>query len=405
MSYDCCIIGAGIVGLATALSLLQRQPKLRILILEKERTVAVHQTGHNSGVLHSGIYYQPNSLKAQLCREGCAEMKRFCLEHGVPIDPVGKLIVATTQLEFERMMAIAQRAAQNGIAVERLNESELRQAEPNIVGLGALHVGSTAITDFRAVCQAMLALLIRLGAEARFGAEVIGIAELPNAVRIELENGDTVTTDKLVACAGLQSDRLARMVGLARDTRIVPFKGEYYTLPQTRSGLVKHLIYPVPDPKLPFLGVHLTRHINGEISVGPNAVLALSREGYGHYSLNKEDARNILGFRGFWLLARSNLGSGARELALSVSKRFYLNAVRKYCPSLVLGDLETYSAGIRAQAVSAQGRLIDDFHIVRSTRTLHVLNAPSPAATSALPIGRMIAEALGVIGRVSRLNR
>lgn len=395
MPYDCCIIGAGIVGLATAMSLLQRQPRLRLLILEKEKTVAAHQTGHNSGVVHSGVYYHPDSLKARLCRQGCAEMKQFCADHGVPLETIGKLIVATTQLELERMLAISQRAAENGIAVERLNHHELRQLEPHIIGLGALHVGSTAITDYRAVCQAMLALLIRLGAEARFGVEVTGIVERPDAISMDLANGGTVISDRLVACAGLQSDRLARLVGLAPDSRIVPFKGEYYTLPKSRSSLVTHLIYPVPDPKLPFLGVHLTRHINGEISVGPNAVLALSREGYDRHSLDRADAHDTLSYGGFWRFARSNLRSGARELALSLSKQHYLTAVKKYCPWLVLADLERYSSGIRAQAINAQGQVVDDFQFARTARTFHVLNAPSPAATSSLPIGRMIAEAMG----------
>lgn len=394
MEYDCCIVGAGIVGLATALALLQRQPDMRILIVEKETSVAAHQTGHNSGVVHSGVYYRPGSLKAQLCRQGCVEMKQFCAEHGIALEAVGKLIVATNPLELERMLALGQRAADNGIETERLNERDLNLVEPSIVGLGALRVNSTAITDYRSVCQAMLGLVIGQGAETRFGSEVVAINERQDMVVVDLAGGTSVTAGTLVSCGGLQSDRLARMAGLIPDGQIVPFKGEYYRLPAHRGGLIKHLIYPVPDPQLPFLGVHLTRHIHGEITVGPNAVLALSREGYGRHSFSKEDARETLRFDGFWRLAASNFRSGALEVAMSLSKRLYLRAVQKYCPDLTLADLETYSSGIRAQAVTSAGKMVEDFQFLRSARTLHVLNAPSPAATSSLPIGRMIAETL-----------
>jgi L-2-hydroxyglutarate oxidase len=397
MHYDCCIVGAGIVGLATAFSLLQRQPDLRLLILEKETSLAAHQTGHNSGVVHSGIYYRTDSLKARLCRAGCVEMKRFCAEHDLPLEPVGKLIVATTPLELDRMLALGQRAADNGIATERLNEKELSEAEPNIVGLGALRVPSTAITDYRAVCQTLLSMLIGRGVEVRFGAEVAGMLERSDMVVIDLARHLSISVGTVVACAGLQSDRLAKMAGLEIDSQIVPFKGEYYELPQSRSQLISHLIYPVPDPTLPFLGVHLTRHVDGSITVGPNAVLSLHREGYGRHSFDRNDARETLAYPGFWRLAGANMASGVHEMSMSLSKRAYLKAVRKYCPDLTLKDLATYSSGIRAQAVTRDGKMVEDFSFVRSARTLHVLNAPSPAATSSFPIGRLIAETMGTI--------
>lgn len=397
MQYDCCIIGAGIIGLATAFKLLQRKPGLRILILEKENSVAAHQTGHNSGVVHSGVYYRPDSLKARLCREGCAETQQFCAQYDIPIATIGKLIVATSVVELDRLSALENRAAANDIAVDRLEQRELALLEPNIMGLGALRVNSTGITDYAAICRKLLSLLIEQGAEIRFGAAVVDIAERDDMVVIGMANQDRAEASMLIVCAGLQSDRLARLAGLASDSRIVPFKGEYYRLPTSRSTLVNHLIYPVPDPQLPFLGVHLTRHIDGTTTVGPNAVLTLAREGYARHSFAAADAYDTLRFPGFWQLAATNIASGAREVGMSLSKRQYLKAIQKYCPALTLDDLETYSSGIRAQAVSAKGQLIEDFSFVRSARTLHVLNAPSPAATSALPIGRMIANASGLV--------
>jgi len=397
MQFDCCVIGAGIVGLATALKLLQGEPRLKILIVEKEMLVATQQTGHNSGVVHSGIYYRPDSLKARLCRDGSAELKQFCVEYDIALDTIGKLVVATNGVELERLSALAQRAQANGIAAERLDSQELNRMEPNIVGVGALKIGSAAITDYAAICKKMLELLVARGAEIRFGAEVIRIAERHDGVTVALASQDSAVASQLVVCAGLQSDRLARMVGLAVDIRIVPFKGEYYRLPIERSSLVRHLIYPVPDPRLPFLGVHLTRHVDGTTTVGPNAVLSLAREGYGRHGFAAADARDILSFPGFWRLAAANFRSGANEMAMSLSRRHYLKAIQKYCPSLTLDDLETYSSGIRAQAVDVNGKMIEDFTFVRSARTFHVLNAPSPAATAALPIGRMIAEATGLI--------
>jgi L-2-hydroxyglutarate oxidase len=388
--YDFCVIGGGIVGLATAVALQEAFPGCELVVVEKEDDVGRHQTGHNSGVIHAGIYYAPGSLKAQLCREGSAATKAFCTEHGIPFETCGKLLVATTPLELERMAALQERAGINGIECERLDATELVEREPNVTGLGALFVPSTGIVDYRLVCQALRALVVANGGAVEVGAKVDLIAETGS--RVEVRAGErSWTSQQVVACAGLQSDRMARLAGIDTDFQIVPFRGEYYRLPAAKSGIVRSLIYPIPDPDLPFLGIHLTRMIDGRVTVGPNAVLGFAREGYRKGAVSGRDVATFAAFPGFWKVIRQNLRSGAREMRNSVWRKGYLEECRKYCPSLTVDDLLPYEAGIRAQAVRRDGTLEHDFLFADTSRTIHVCNAPSPAATSALPIGRMIA--------------
>ncbi len=391
MIYDYCIIGGGIVGLATAMALLERQPGASLLILEKEASLARHQTGHNSGVIHAGIYYAPGSLKADLCKRGAEATKAFCTEHKIKFDVCGKLLVASTPLEVQRMQALYERSQQNGLKVERLDATELQRREPNIVGLGGLFLDATGIVDYKQVCQAMARVIQAAGGEV----------QLSTTVRAIVESGDSVTISsddkvwqarQLVACAGLQSDRLAALAGVRIDHQIIPFRGEYFRLPASKNDIVNHLIYPIPDPELPFLGVHLTRMIDGSVTVGPNAVLGLGRENYKKFSVNWRDVAEYARFPGFWKTIWANLGSGTTEMKNSLFKGGYLEQCRKYCPSLNIDDLLPYEAGIRAQAVMRDGTLVHDFLFAETPRMVHVCNAPSPAATSAIPIGQMIAD-------------
>ncbi len=390
MLHDFCIVGGGIVGLATALALLQRRPGASLVLLEKEAALALHQTGHNSGVIHAGIYYTPGSLKARLCRAGAEATKRFCSENDIPFEVCGKLVVATSEAEMARLDALAGRARQNNIAIDRLDGAALRRLEPNVAGLGALLVHSTGIVDYTAVCAALATRIRALGGEIVLGTEVTAIAETSDDARVA--GSGEWRAKRLVVCAGLQSDRMARLAGLSIRHRIVPFRGEYYVLPKTLSQIVRHLIYPVPEPGVPFLGVHLTRMIDGSVTVGPNAVLGWSREGYPKGSLSLRDTADFAGFPGFWRMALRHRRSAVSELYASLNKAAYLEACRKYCPSLRLDDLLPHRAGIRAQAVDAGGNLIEDFLFLDTPRSVHVCNAPSPAATSALPIGDMIAD-------------
>lgn len=393
MIYDFCVVGGGIVGLATALELLRRRPGASLLLLEKELRVGTHQTGHNSGVIHAGIYYAPGSLKARLCTEGLRATKNFCDEHGIAYDTCGKLIVATNDVELRRTDALYDRATANGLRLTRVGAAELRELEPNITGVGALLSPDTAIVSYRQICERMAELLEAAGTDIRLGTSVSQIRESSASV-VVAAGDESWSARQLVCCGGLQSDRLARMAGARADFRIVPFRGEYFALPAARNDVVKHLIYPAPDPDLPFLGIHLTRMIDGSVTVGPNAVLGLSREGYGRFSFNPRDALDLATFPGFWKLVAKNRGHAATELRNSLWKRRYLEECRKYCPSLTIEDLHPHPAGIRAQAVTPQGEAIHDFLFAETSRTLHVCNAPSPAATSAIPIGRMIANKL-----------
>jgi (S)-2-hydroxyglutarate dehydrogenase len=391
MTYDFAIIGAGIVGLATAREILSARPGSSIIVFEKESAVAQHQTGHNSGVIHAGIYYAPGSLKARFCREGAAATKAFCSEQGIPFETCGKLLVATNEQELARMDALYERARQNGVEVDRIGAKELARLEPNITGVGALLIPSTAIVDFNMIARAFAAAIAAQGAQVQLSSKIIAIREELGSVAISTAE-HRFRARFLIACGGLQSDRLAQLAGLKITHRIVPFRGEFYTLPKSRTGLINRLIYPVPDPALPFVGIHLTRTVDGRIIAGPNAVLGLSREGYEKFSFNLSDTANILAFPGFWRVAGKHLATGVAEIRNSLWRRAYLSQCRKYCPALSLDDLEPGVAGIRAQAVLADGTLVHDFLFEETELMLHVCNAPSPAATSAIPIGRMIAK-------------
>ncbi|MGX9760487.1 L-2-hydroxyglutarate oxidase [Pseudomonas shahriarae] len=391
MIYDFCIIGGGIVGLATAMELLKRQPNASLVILEKEAVLAKHQTGHNSGVIHAGIYYAPGSLKAELCKRGAEATKQFCSEHGIKFEVCGKLLVASTALEVQRMEALYARSQLNGMKVERLDAEQLRAREPNIVGLGGLFLDATGIVDYRQVCETMATVIRRNGGEICLEKTVTAIAEDTDKVTVSTHDG-AWQARHLVVCAGLQSDRLATLAGIDIDHQIIPFRGEYFRLPASKNNIVNHLIYPIPDPELPFLGVHLTRMIDGSVTVGPNAVLGLGRENYKKFSVNWKDVAEYARFPGFWKTIWQNLGSGSVEMKNSLFKSGYLEQCRKYCPSLELDDLLPYEAGIRAQAVMRDGSLVHDFLFAQTPRMLHVCNAPSPAATSAIPIGEMIAD-------------
>lgn len=390
MTYDFAIIGAGIVGLATAREILLARPNSTIVVLEKESAIARHQTGHNSGVIHAGIYYAPGSLKAQFCREGAAATKAFCAEQGIKYETCGKLLVATNESERLRMEALQGRAKENGIEVKWIDRSELTHLEPSIEGIAALLVPATGIVDFKTVATAFAQTAAARGAELQLGAEIMAIREDKGAVEIAAARRSW-RARFLIVCGGLQSDRLATMAGLAIDHRIVPFRGEFYTLPPSRAGLINHLIYPIPDPKLPFVGIHLTKTIDGRIIVGPNAVLGFAREGYDKFSFRSKDVADYLAFPGFWKVIGKHFAAGIGEMRNSLWKEGYLAQCRKYCPGLTLADLEPGVAGIRAQAVMRDGTLVHDFLFAESLRMLHVCNAPSPAATSAIPIARMIA--------------
>ncbi|MBB4688219.1 L-2-hydroxyglutarate oxidase [Amycolatopsis jiangsuensis] len=388
--YDFCVIGGGIVGAATALKLLERRPDASLLLLEKATQLGVHQTGHNSGVIHSGIYYEPGSLKAELCRRGAQATKEFAAANGIPFDVCGKLLVATNQVELRRLHDLAERAEVNQLEIEHLDAAELRRREPNIRGVAALLVPSTGIIDYGLVTAAIAKRIEAAGGRIRTSTEVDRIDE--NGDAVEIGAGEQRwPARRLVVCGGLQADRLARLAGIRTDTAIVPFRGEYYRLPAARKDLIRHLIYPVPDPDLPFLGVHLSPTVDGGITVGPNAVLGLAREGYRKFSVDKADLAELARFPGLWRLAKANIATGAREMKNSFFKRGYLAECRKYCPALQVADLLPQEAGIRAQAVRKDGSLVHDFELERTPRSVHVLNAPSPAATSALPIGELIA--------------
>lgn len=393
MIYDLCVIGGGIVGLACAYKFAETRPGAAILVLEKEAGLGRHQTGHNSGVIHSGIYYAPGSFKAELCRRGVAETTAFCDAHGIPHITCGKMIVATGEAERARMDQLYDRASQNSVEAERLDAAELRRREPAITGVGAIFVPSTGIVDYKRICLALADEIRKGGGEIVLGAEVTAIGEKAGHVAI-MAGGRDWQARYLIVCGGTQSDRLARLAGIATDFQIVPFRGEYYRLPPEKNGIVNALIYPVPDPDLPFLGIHLTRMIDGGVTLGPNAVLGWAREGYPKFSFSARDTATFLQFPGFWRVMRKHLKSGLTEVRNSLFRRGYLAECRKYCPSLELDDLRPQEAGIRAQAVMRDGTLVHDFLFRQTDRMLHVCNAPSPAATSALPIGRMIVDRL-----------
>ncbi|GAA0348987.1 L-2-hydroxyglutarate oxidase [Bowmanella denitrificans] len=394
-TYDLIVVGAGILGAACARHYLQCHPGKKVLIIEKESAPARHQTGRNSGVVHAGVYYAPGSLKAQYCREGLSETLAFCQAEDIPLLQCGKLIVATDSQEEIRLQALYQRSQDNGLHPQWMNANALRQTEQAISGRAAILVRDTAITDYTAITRRLLEKAIKAGAEIEYSAQVSDIHETAHEVQVSLHDGRRLLAEKLLNCAGLMADRLIQMQGLSTDFRILPFRGEYYRLPDKYNALVKHLIYPVPDPQLPFLGVHLTRMIDGSVTVGPNAVLALAREGYSWTHINVKDCWENLSYKGFWPLARQYWQSGLSEVRHSLFKSQYLKLVQKYCPQIQQHDLLPYRHGVRAQAVTESGELLHDFRFVHSERTLHVGNAPSPAATSAMPIARAVVSEFG----------
>jgi (S)-2-hydroxyglutarate dehydrogenase len=398
--YNVIIVGGGIVGLAVGLEITQRFPRLRLLLLEKEHRVGRHQSGHNSGVIHSGVYYKPGSLKAKLCVTGAAAMVEFCREHGIPHQVCGKVIVATHEEEFPRLEELRRRGDANGLTgLQSIGPEELREIEPNASGLRALVVPATGITDYAAVCDKYAEIITARGETILTSTEVTGIKRHGDEITVETSRG-AFSGKSLINCAGLFSDRISRMAGDDPQVMIVPFRGEYYDLIPERSSLVRSLIYPVPDPRFPFLGVHFTRRISGSVDAGPNAVLAFRREGYKRTDFNLRDLGSSLIFPGFWRMAAKNWRSGLDEFHRSFSKPAFVRALQRLVPEVGDEDLVPGGSGVRAQALTREGALVDDFQFVPSGRMLHVLNVPSPAATASLLIGRTIvstaADGLGL---------
>lgn len=393
MTFDYAIIGGGIVGLATALQLTSKFPAARVVVFEKENDWAEHQTGHNSGVIHSGLYYKPGSLKAVLGREGNASMVAFCRELGIEHDVCGKLIVAVDETELPRLDALYERGKANGLPVERLSPARAREIEPHVQCVAALLVPSTGIVDYRTVCRKMVAILASRGVELLLNAEVQKIANGASEKTVVSSAGER-TANFVIACSGLQSDRVAKIDHVDPGAKIVPFRGEYWVLKPERRSLVRNLIYPVPNPDFPFLGVHFTRSIDGGVHAGPNAVLGFKREGYRKFDVSPRDLAEILTYGGFWRLAIRNRHEGLEEMRRSMSKRLFVRSLQRMIPEITEDDVVRAPAGVRAQALAPGGQLIDDFLLVRGERSLHVCNAPSPAATASLEIGREIVARL-----------
>ncbi|HKB02419.1 MAG TPA: L-2-hydroxyglutarate oxidase [Gemmataceae bacterium] len=390
MTYDVAIVGGGIVGLGTALALVQRT-SARVVVLEAEVRLAAHQTGHNSGVIHSGLYYKPGSLKAKNCAEGRELLYRYCADNGIPHERCGKVVVAVADRELPALAELERRGAANGLqGLRRLGPSELREHEPHVAGIAGLHIVETGIVDYTRVAESFAAKVRAADGDVRLDARLVGFHRSGPELTLTTAHGD-VGCRNLVNCAGLQSDRVAQMCGVDPGVQIVPFRGEYYELVPEKCSLVRNLIYPVPDPRFPFLGVHFTRMIGGGVEAGPNAVLAFRREGYSWTSVRARDVWQMLGYRGFWLMARKYYDTGLGEMYRSLSKRAFLRALRRLIPELRAEDIRPAGAGVRAQAVDPAGNTLDDFRIVEAERMVHVLNAPSPAATASISIGRSIA--------------
>jgi L-2-hydroxyglutarate oxidase len=383
------VAGAGIVGLAVAHELQRRGHT--VTVLEKEQRVAEHQTGHNSGVIHSGLYYAPGGRKATMGTAGAKSMRAFALEHGVGVDICGKLVVATREHQVPSLLRLLQRGTANGVPVRAISAAEARAYEPHVTCVAALRVDSTGIVDFRGVCEVLAGLIAAGDGEVRFGAPIVGIASEPGSVRVTTP-GDEVVADYFVNCAGLQSDRLAKMAGMRPAVRIIPFRGEYFELTAAQRHLVRGLIYPVPDPTLPFLGVHLTKMIDGGVHAGPNAVLALAREGYTWGAVSLRDIADYLSWPGTWRLFRAYWRTGVDEVLRSLSQRRFLASLRELVPGIPADGITHSGSGVRAQALHRDGSLVDDFYFERGPRQIHVLNTPSPAATASLEIARFIAD-------------
>jgi (S)-2-hydroxyglutarate dehydrogenase len=390
--YHVIIIGGGVVGLGVALEITRRFPRQRLLVLEKEDRVARHQSGHNSGVIHSGVYYKPGSMKARLCVSGAAAMIEFCREHEVPHNVCGKVIVATHEDELPRLEELRRRGESNGLTGLRLiGPEELREIEPHAIGLRALVVPSTGVTDYAKVCEKYAELIAANGGTVLTSTAATGIKRTASEIAVETSKG-AFTAAALINCAGLHSDRISRMAGDEPGVMIVPFRGEYYDLIPERASLVRALIYPVPDPRFPFLGVHFTRRITGKVDAGPNAILALAREGYRHTDISVRDMVSSIAFPGFWRMARQHWRNGLDEWHRSLSKPAFVRALQRLLPEIGENDLIPGGSGVRAQALKPDGSLVDDFQFVPSGKVLHVLNVPSPAATASLMIGKAIVD-------------
>ena len=392
LSCDVAVIGGGIVGMATARELLTRDPGLSLVVLEAEERLAAHQTGNNSGVIHSGLYYKPGSLKARYCVEGREAMYQFCREHGIAHERCGKIVVATREEQLPALQELERRGRANGLqGLRTLSADELREYEPHVAGIAGLHVAETGIVDYPQVTRTLADLVQAAGGTVRLTSRVLACRPGSSELILETTQGE-VSCRFLVNCAGLQSDRIARLCGVEPGVRIVPFRGEYYELVPEKHHLVRNLIYPVPDPRFPFLGVHFTRMIHGGIEAGPNAVLALKREGYSWSKFSLRDVLDMARYGGFWRMVSRYWKTGMGELHRSLSKAAFLHALQELLPELRLEDIHPAGAGVRAQALTPTGALVDDFHIVTAERMVHVLNAPSPAATASLCIARGIAD-------------
>lgn len=388
--YDYAIIGGGIVGLSTGYALARRDPGCSILVIEKEFTWAAHQTGHNSGVIHSGIYYKPGSYKARFARAGNESIVSFCQKHNIEHDICGKVIVAANNTERPLLNKLYQRGLDNRLRVQKLSKEELNEKEPYAAGVEAIHVPTAGIVNFKQAAETLASLIEESGGDLRLNTEVQKITEKTENTLIETDRG-TFEAKILINCAGLHSDRIAKMAGYYTDMKIIPFRGEYFKLKKEKRHLVNNLVYPVPNPDFPFLGVHFTRMINGEVEAGPNAVLGFKREGYRKTDFHAKDFMEVMKYSGFWKLAKKYTKEGTNEMIRSLSKKKFVQSMQKLIPDITGEDVEPGPAGVRAQALKADGSLVDDFHIIQGKRSLHVCNAPSPAATASIPIGEEIA--------------
>lgn len=396
MTYDIAIIGGGILGLATARALLERSPSVRLVLCEKEAELGTHQTGHNSGVIHSGIYYKPGSFKARLCVEGVRLMTDFCDTHAIKYDRCGKVIVATAQDELPRLRTLHERGVANGVpGIAMIDAARVREIEPHVQAVAGIHSPNTAIVDYGEVTAALGRDLVTHGVTIEYNFPVSAITRVRGGGVAVSTSQHTITARRIVNCAGLYSDVVARLAGASPEVQIVPFRGEYYFLRPERETLVRGLIYPVPDPEFPFLGVHFTRTIHGEVEAGPNAVLAFAREGYRWTSVRPLELGGTLRYAGFWSMARKYWRVGAWEVHRSLSKKKFVESLQRLVPELRAEDVVPGGSGVRAQAVRRDGSLLDDFSIVSSADAIHVLNAPSPGATASLAIGRHIANLAG----------
>lgn len=391
-NYDVVVVGGGIVGLSTAMAIIKSYPKTKIVVLEKESGIATHQTGHNSGVIHAGLYYRPGSHKAEFSVNGGKKLRKFCDENGIPYDLVGKLVVATSDNEIPALENLYQRGTSNGIeGLEIISSAQMAEIEPHAFGVKAIWCPATGIVDYSKVADAYASIIQEHQVDLVLGTEVREIKEQNQKIRVST-TGEDIEANYLINCAGMYADRLAEQMGLNTGLRIIPFRGEYYVLKPERSALVNGLIYPVPNPEFPFLGVHFTKRIGGSVEAGPNAVLAWAREGYRHLDINVSDVADTLKFRGFWRMVGRYWKTGMGEFHRSLSKSAFVDALRVMMPEVGPSDLVRAGAGVRAQAVDLEGKLIDDFRIVASHRSVHVLNAPSPAATASISIGEHIRD-------------